>query len=131
MWLGPGEVLPALAWLVYYNKVFVVSLAESLDMPYQIRRVSGGYKVAKKAGKTFSKKPLSHERAVAQLRAIQMHEHGRKDYAAHSPDPGTNIARLTREHRFPTRAQTIAVGISEAREEGARIPKYPGKLPRR
>lgn len=42
-------------------------------MPYKIKRVKDGFKVGKKKGKkTFSKKPLSHKRALAQLRAIGM-----------------------------------------------------------
>lgn len=45
-------------------------------MPYKIVHSSGGYKVAKKhGGKTFSKKPLSKKKAVAQMRAIEINSH--------------------------------------------------------
>jgi hypothetical protein len=44
-------------------------------MPYEIVRSGSGYKVAKKTGgKTFSKKPLSKTKAVAQMRAIYANE---------------------------------------------------------
>jgi hypothetical protein len=46
-------------------------------MPYSIRKVGKGYKVCKKDGsKCFSKKPLPHERAIAQLKAIEVNSHG-------------------------------------------------------
>lgn len=51
-------------------------------MPYDIRKVKGGYKVGHKGtSKTYSKHPQSHEMAERQLRAIHMHagaEDGRK-----------------------------------------------------
>ncbi len=41
-------------------------------MPYKIVKSGNGYKVKTKTGskKTHSKKPLSHKKAVAQLRAM-------------------------------------------------------------
>ena len=46
-------------------------------MPYRLKKTKGGYKVQTKAGphkgRTHSKKPLSHAKAVAQLRAMYMH----------------------------------------------------------
>lgn len=40
-------------------------------MPYKISKVKGGYKVKnKKTGKSYSKKPMSKEKAEAQQRAI-------------------------------------------------------------
>lgn len=44
-------------------------------MPYKIQRVKGGFKVAKKDGsKTFSDKPLSYSKAVAQMKALYLSE---------------------------------------------------------
>jgi hypothetical protein len=44
-------------------------------MPYKIVRSGSGYKVAKKSGgKTFSKKPLSKAKAIAQMKAIHANE---------------------------------------------------------
>jgi hypothetical protein len=52
-------------------------------MPYKVKKVKGGYKVAKKStGKTgYSKKPQTKEKATAQMRAMYMSEHNmdRKD----------------------------------------------------
>ena len=40
-------------------------------MPYKIKKTGKGYKVGKKdSSKTFSKKPMSKEKAKAQMRAI-------------------------------------------------------------
>lgn len=41
-------------------------------MPYELKKVKGGWKVQTKTGakKVHSKKPLSHSKAVAQLRAM-------------------------------------------------------------
>lgn len=45
-------------------------------MPYKIVKSGNGFKVAKKhGGKTFSKKPLTKKRAIAQLRAIETNTH--------------------------------------------------------
>lgn len=42
-------------------------------MPYQLRKQDGGYKVGKKgSSKTFSKKPMSKEKAKAQLAALHI-----------------------------------------------------------
>ena len=52
-------------------------------MPYKIKKIGkGGYKVCKKFGKSkcFSKKPLSKNKAIAQMRAIGMHGESFKDY---------------------------------------------------
>lgn len=47
-------------------------------MPYKIAKAGKGFKVKNRlTGKTYSKKALPRKRAVAQLRAIQMHTHGR------------------------------------------------------
>lgn len=44
-------------------------------MPYELKKVKGGWKVCKKDGsKCFSEKPLPRERALAQLRAIMASE---------------------------------------------------------
>lgn len=45
-------------------------------MPYKIKKAGSGYKVCKKQGKQkcFSKKPLSKQRATAQMRAIMANE---------------------------------------------------------
>ena len=44
-------------------------------MPYAIRKKGSGYKVCKKVGgKCFSKKPLSQQKAKAQMAAIAMNE---------------------------------------------------------
>ena len=44
-------------------------------MPYKIKKSGKGYKVCKKTGsKCFSKKPLSKEKAKAQMRAIYANE---------------------------------------------------------
>ena len=43
-----------------------------------LKKVRGGYKIKKEHGRGyFSKKPLSKAKAQAQLRAIEMHKHGR------------------------------------------------------
>jgi len=42
-------------------------------MPYELRKQDGGYKVGKKdSSKTFSKKPMSKEKAKAQLAALHI-----------------------------------------------------------
>ena len=44
-------------------------------MPYEIRKVKGGYRVCKRDGsKCFSNTPLSHDRAKAQLKALYASE---------------------------------------------------------
>jgi hypothetical protein len=48
-------------------------------MPYIIKKVGKGYKVCKKTGKCFSKKPLSHKKAEAQRAAIAIHTHESKN----------------------------------------------------
>ena len=49
-------------------------------MPYRLQKVKGGYKVKTKTGskKVHSKKPLSHRKAVAQLRALYANTKGEK-----------------------------------------------------
>jgi hypothetical protein len=50
-------------------------------MPYEIKKVSGGFKVAKKQPgrkKYFSGDPLTRDKAVAQMRAIILSEQRRK-----------------------------------------------------
>ncbi|NBO98712.1 MAG: hypothetical protein EBU90_01100 [Proteobacteria bacterium] len=48
-------------------------------MPYKIKKSGSGYKVCKKkGGKCFSKKPLSKQKAKAQLSAIGLHTHESK-----------------------------------------------------
>jgi hypothetical protein len=43
-------------------------------MPYDLRKVNGGYKVGHKGQKkTFSKKPQSRKQALAQMRALYVH----------------------------------------------------------
>jgi hypothetical protein len=50
-------------------------------MPYKIKKTGSGYKVCKKVGsKCFSKKPLSKNKAMAQMKAIGMHGESFKDY---------------------------------------------------
>ena len=48
-------------------------------MPYEVKKVAGGFKVARKTGKpgrpkTFSKAPMSKEMASRQLRALYRSE---------------------------------------------------------
>jgi hypothetical protein len=44
-------------------------------MPYEIKKVTGGYKVCKKnEKKCFSKKPLKLEKAKKQMKAIIINE---------------------------------------------------------
>jgi hypothetical protein len=46
-------------------------------MPYEIRKVKGGYKAAHKGtDKVFSKHPQTREKAAAQIRAIAASEFG-------------------------------------------------------
>jgi hypothetical protein len=62
-------------------------------MPYKVQAVSGGYKVVTKAGPhkghEHSKKPLSHDEATAQMRAIYANSgneatsHYRRKYGRH------------------------------------------------
>ncbi len=50
-------------------------------MPYEIKKVTGGFKVTKKEPgrkKYFSHDPLTREKAVAQMRAIILSEQRRK-----------------------------------------------------
>lgn len=48
-----------------------IASPEADKMPYKLQSTGGGYKVVTKAtGKAHSKKPLSKERAKAQMRAI-------------------------------------------------------------
>lgn len=48
-------------------------------MPYEIKKVSSGYKVCKKKKKKcFSKKALKYDNALAQMRAIIISENKRK-----------------------------------------------------
>lgn len=48
-------------------------------MPYEVKKVSGGYKVKKKSdGKALSKKPLSKARASAQKTAVEISEANKK-----------------------------------------------------
>lgn len=44
-------------------------------MPYEVRKVKGGYKAAHKGGHTFSKHPQSKETARKQFQAIAIHTH--------------------------------------------------------
>jgi hypothetical protein len=47
-------------------------------MPYAVSKSGSGYKVRNKnTGKTYSKHSQSKATAVAQMRAIEMHSHGR------------------------------------------------------
>jgi len=53
-------------------------------MPYAVSKSGSGYKVRNKdSGKTYSKHPQSKATAVAQMRAIEMHSHGRNGEFAH------------------------------------------------
>lgn len=49
-------------------------------MPYILKKVKGGYKVAKKNDKkkVFSKNPLTKKRAEAQKKAIKINEFSKK-----------------------------------------------------
>ena len=48
-------------------------------MPYHIKKVNSGYKVAKKSdGKTFSKKPMTEKKAKKQMAAIGISESKQK-----------------------------------------------------
>lgn len=48
-------------------------------MPYQIKKVEGGFKVAKKGTKkTYSQNPMTKTKALAQMRAIGISEAKRK-----------------------------------------------------
>lgn len=40
-----------------------------------VKKVGSGYKNVSKKGKTFSKKPLSKKKAMAQLKAIEANKH--------------------------------------------------------
>lgn len=55
-------------------------------MPYKIKTVVGGYKVAKKSEptKTYSKKPLTLKKAKAQKKAIEISESMMKRLKKHS-----------------------------------------------
>jgi hypothetical protein len=44
-------------------------------MPYEVRKVRGGYKAAHKGGKTYSNHPQSKATARAQVQAIAIHTH--------------------------------------------------------
>ena len=45
-------------------------------MPERVAKVKGGYKVKSPTGKTFSKRPMSKERAEKQREAIFLSKHG-------------------------------------------------------
>lgn len=44
-------------------------------MPYEVRKVKGGYVAAHKGGKTYSKHPQSKATARKQIQAIAIHSH--------------------------------------------------------
>lgn len=51
------------------------ALSSGSDMPYEVRRVQGGYKVFRKGkGKSYSKRPMSKVSAQAQMRAMYANE---------------------------------------------------------
>jgi hypothetical protein len=52
-------------------------------MPYEVRKVKGGYKAAHKGGKTYSKHPQSKETARKQIQAIAIHTHESRNGAFH------------------------------------------------
>ena len=53
-------------------------------MPYAVSKSGSGYKVRnKETGKTYSKHPQSKAMAARQMRAIEMHSHGRNVEFAH------------------------------------------------
>lgn len=75
-------------------------------MPYELKKVKGGYKVQKKGGELtstgrryFSNSPLPKERAEAQMRALYVSERQR------SPSPGRKAKAPTRRKKAssPTR----------------------------
>ena len=47
-------------------------------MPYKIEKVKGGFYVSDLAGKHFSKKPITKQRAIAQRKAIALNESKKK-----------------------------------------------------
>jgi hypothetical protein len=50
-------------------------MSKENHMPYTIKKVGGGYKVAKKGtSKTYSQKPMPKAKAVAQMRAMYANE---------------------------------------------------------
>ena len=52
-------------------------------MPYRLQKLRSGYFVEnKKTGRHYSKRALSRPRALAQLRAIEIHTHGKGFQAA-------------------------------------------------
>lgn len=44
-------------------------------MPYEVRKVKGGYEAAHKGGKAYTKHPQSKETARKQIQAIAIHTH--------------------------------------------------------
>lgn len=46
-----------------------------MSMPYEVRKVKGGYVAAHKGGKTYSKHPQSKATARKQIQAIAIHTH--------------------------------------------------------
>jgi hypothetical protein len=51
-------------------------------MPYSLAKSGSGYRVETQSGKPLSKHPLSHDRALAQMRAVYSSEFGKgKEYA--------------------------------------------------
>ena len=65
-------------------------------MPYEIKKVSSGYKVCKKKKKKcFSKKALEYDNALAQMRAIIISENKRKTGSKNKRKTGSKNKRKT------------------------------------
>jgi len=72
-------------------------------MPYEVKRVSGGYKVKKKSdGKALSKKPLSKGKAEAQKTAVEISEANKK---AISPAQMAKLREHTKNHKGGMRSK--------------------------
>ena len=74
-------------------------------MPYKLKKVEGGFKVAKKSdSKTFSKKPLTKAKAEAQKTAIEISEANKKELTKKQIN---KLKKHSKQHKGGMRSEHI------------------------